>query len=284
MASSCVHLAKNTDKKSSSRAEYIVFVGYTQTTKQYRLYNPTIISLVISQDLVFHEDTSYFRPTDHKIFLPFTNEPDISPETIEATSAVRKVRAPLPPLPARWLRGTPESLARKERIKQRRNAAENRNITGNGRWKWMDNEVAEPNLGHYWRVGDESTNDRVETGEPSTVSRRSRQSSMDIQNECNHPVKDDMNFGIDYTFMVANGPTSISATLSGPDRKEWVKAINSELDWLETHGTWLVESNVNQGVQDLQTILSRMVLQEMFERDGSVARFKARLVAVTTLR
>ena len=73
-AYSFIHPTKRTDKKWSPRAEKLMFIDYTQTTKQYPLYNPMTKKLSHSRDVVFHEDTFYFRPMDQKIFLPFTKE------------------------------------------------------------------------------------------------------------------------------------------------------------------------------------------------------------------
>jgi len=77
--------------------------------------------------------------------------------------------------------------------------------------------------------------------------------------------------------MVTNGPESMNVGLRGAYRQEWVKAIISELDLLETHDTWTVVPTIDE-TRDLRTISSRMVLQEMLGEDGRVARFKAHLV------
>jgi len=87
-----------------------------------------------------------------------------------------------------------------------------------------------------------------------------------------------VNAGIDYTFMVTNGPESMNGALSRAYRVKWVKAINSELDSLETHDTWTVVPKTDE-MRDLCTIVSRIVLQENLGEDSCVARFKARLVA-----
>jgi len=87
-----------------------------------------------------------------------------------------------------------------------------------------------------------------------------------------------VNTGINNTLMVTNGPESINAALRGAYREEWVKAINSELDPLETHDTWTVVPTTDE-TRDLRTISSRMVLHQKLGEDGRVAQFKARLVA-----
>ena len=55
-----VHTANQADKKWSRRAEKLMFVGYTMTTRQYRLYNPKTRTFIKSGDVLFEEDTSFF--------------------------------------------------------------------------------------------------------------------------------------------------------------------------------------------------------------------------------
>jgi len=91
-------------------------------------------------------------------------------------------------------------------------------------------------------------------------------------------AEDSTSFGVDYTFMVTNGPQAIHAALNGADGKDWVKAINSELDSLKAHNMWTVVSDRDK-TEALRTISSSMVLQEKLGEDRRVARFKAHLVA-----
>jgi len=126
----------------------MVFVGYTQTTKQYRLYNPAARRIVISQDVVFHEDTSYFRPTDQQIFLPFANEPDLplpswdeAPVSTLRRSLSRIPLPPLPPLPWAVLSGTPESAERKARMKAREESDKKDEASGIVRKRRIDTSL-----------------------------------------------------------------------------------------------------------------------------------------------
>jgi len=266
----------------------MVFVGYTQTTKQYRLYNPAARRIVISRDVVFHEDTSYFRPTDQKIFLPFANEPDLPPPSRDeapVSTLRRSLRRiplpPLPPLPWAKLSGTPESAERKARMKAREESDKRDEASGTVRKRRIDTERV-TNLGPFWdTVEEDDRQSRGEAAESSSAGgsrSRSRRSSRGSRRDGDEPEEDAVNAGIDYTFMVTNGPESINAALRGAYREEWVKAINSELDSLETHDTWTVVPTTDE-TRDLRTISSRMVLQEKLGEDGRVARFKARLVA-----
>jgi len=73
-----------------------MFVGYTMTTKQYRLYNPRTRASVKSRDVLFYEDTSFFQQTAESVFTPLTKEEErVHPVVIKAqpTGPVRRSRA-----------------------------------------------------------------------------------------------------------------------------------------------------------------------------------------------
>ena len=82
-----IHPANRSDKKWSARAEKMMFVGYTMTTKQYRLYNPKTRTFVKSRDVVFYEDTPFFQQTAEQVFMPLTKEEEkVHPVTIKSQS------------------------------------------------------------------------------------------------------------------------------------------------------------------------------------------------------
>jgi len=165
----------------------MVFVGYTQTTKQYWLYNPAARRIVISRDVVFHEDTSYFHPTDQKIFLLFANELDLPPPSRDeapVSTLRRSLRRiplpPLPPLPWTKLSGTPDSAERKARMKAREDSDKKDEASGTVRKRRIDTERV-TNLGPFWdNVEEDDRESRGEAAESSSAGggrSRSRRSS-----------------------------------------------------------------------------------------------------------
>ncbi|KAG0643282.1 hypothetical protein HOY80DRAFT_997874 [Tuber brumale] len=80
----------------SPLAERLMFVGYTLSTRQYKLYNPKTLAIIKSRDVVFYEDQPYFTQTAKQIFLPFTQEyedSEVSPisDYLRASQAIPKV-------------------------------------------------------------------------------------------------------------------------------------------------------------------------------------------------
>jgi len=43
---------------------------YTLSTKQYRLYNSKLKKLIMARDVVFHEDSPFYKPLEQLIFCP----------------------------------------------------------------------------------------------------------------------------------------------------------------------------------------------------------------------
>jgi len=166
-------------------------------------------------------------------------------------------------------------------MKARQESDKKDEASGTVRKRRIDTERV-TNLIPFWdTVEEDDRQSRGEAAESSSVGgsmSRSRRSSRGSRRDGDEPEEDAVNAGIDYTFMVTNGPESIKPALRGAYREEWVKAINSELDSLETHDTWTMIPTTDE-TRDLHTISSRMNLQEKLGEDRRVARFKAHLVA-----
>mgnify|MGYP002179339422 FL=1 len=64
--------------------------------------------------------------------------------------------------------------------------------------------------------------------------------------------------------------------MNGREAKHWQKAIDSELESLESHGTYSYLPKPS-GVRSLPV---KWVLKCKYNPDGTVARYKARLVAL----
>lgn len=50
------HIVDETRIKLDDKSEKLVFVGYDEKSKGYRLYNPTNKKIVVSRDVKFDED------------------------------------------------------------------------------------------------------------------------------------------------------------------------------------------------------------------------------------
>eukprot|EP00873_Tetraselmis_striata_P006838 jgi/Tetstr1/427102/TSEL_017305.t1 len=69
-------------------------------------------------------------------------------------------------------------------------------------------------------------------------------------------------------------PITLKQALSGPFKKQWAQAVESEFNSLEKQGTWVV----CELPEERTAIPSKWVFKVKYNADGSIARFKARLV------
>ena len=71
-------------------------------------------------------------------------------------------------------------------------------------------------------------------------------------------------------------PSTYKQVMKSPDKDEWVKAMNSELTSLASHKVWEIVDRP----KDHHVIKSKWVFTKKFNTDGSLNKYKARLVAV----
>eukprot|EP00873_Tetraselmis_striata_P029675 jgi/Tetstr1/449939/TSEL_036993.t1 len=69
-------------------------------------------------------------------------------------------------------------------------------------------------------------------------------------------------------------PITLKQALSGPFKEQWAQAVESEFNSLENQGTWVV----CELPEERTAIPSKWVFKVKYNADGSIARFKARLV------
>jgi hypothetical protein len=61
------HVPKEMRRKLDDRSEKCIFVGYSEQSKAYRLYNPITKKLIVSRDVKFQEDKSWDNQTNEII-------------------------------------------------------------------------------------------------------------------------------------------------------------------------------------------------------------------------
>ena len=65
------HVPKKLRKKLDDRSEKCIFVGYSEQSKSYILYNPITKKFIISKDVKFFENKSWFDHVDETSNQPF---------------------------------------------------------------------------------------------------------------------------------------------------------------------------------------------------------------------
>jgi len=60
----CMYLIK-IEKRLDAKSELCIFIGYSETSKAYKLYNPLTNKLIVSRDVIFDEGGVYGHQKGH---------------------------------------------------------------------------------------------------------------------------------------------------------------------------------------------------------------------------
>jgi len=60
-----VHVPDQNIKKLDAKSELYIFIGYSETSKAYKLYNPLTNKLIVSRDVIFDEGGVYGHQKSH---------------------------------------------------------------------------------------------------------------------------------------------------------------------------------------------------------------------------
>ena len=105
-------LPKEKRKKWDDKASKCMFIGYTLTTKQYRLYNPISRTLIISRDVEFDENRMYYGPERANIELGNDNTPPAPslPAPAPVSESESDDKTPEPPMAPEATPEEPEDI------------------------------------------------------------------------------------------------------------------------------------------------------------------------------
>ena len=221
--------AKRADKKWSPRAECLIFIGYTLSTKLYRLYDPKLKKLITAGDVIFHEDSPFHKPLEQQIFCPvWTNDSIISVsqstgEDTEFDPGVDDVESPssddFDHATDEEEEAEPGHSGESQRINFEEVRREPERVVKKTPESRTPGQMANT-LGSYWRGS--ASGLRPIRREPRGEGRSNQVTSIDL------------------ALLVAERPRTITDAVDGANRTKWIEAINSELMSLEGHKTWSV--------------------------------------------
>jgi hypothetical protein len=88
-------------------------------------------------------------------------------------------------------------------------------------------------------------------------------------------------FGDDYiVYLVDDTPTTIEEAYTSPDADLWKEAVRSEMDSIMSNGTWEIVDRP----YGCKPIGCKWVFKKKLRSDGTIERYKARLVARVILK
>jgi hypothetical protein len=222
-----VHVPDNQRKKLDAKSRKAIFVGYPESTKGYKLYDPDSHSFIRSRDVVFLErkflDFGSEHSTKSCFDYPLENDVQIEVQNIPTAND-------------RDDHGQPE-----------------------------EDDIAVEPINDNQQVG-ASYEDNFMREVDEIATKRQRKPPTRFDEECY--IVNDLTADV-------NEPVTINEAFSGEHSAEWRNATKSEYDSLIDNHTWdLVPPPEGKNV-----VGSRWVFKIKRNADGSVQRYKARLVA-----
>lgn len=236
----CVALAlipKEKREKWDSKTEKLIFVGYNGNTKGYRLINPKTGKVTNARDVIFLEDKFLGNLTKNK------ERENTAAPTLEIK-----------------LRDTNKSIERRESKQINPDSEESTD---------EDSEKEEEELLDLEEtehlLDKNKTRKLPEIETMLATPRRTNRERKPVERK-------------DYiTYLAVEGekgdPISIEEAMSGPQKEDWIRAMNRELQSLEDNDTWKI-SDIPKGATCLGT---KWVYTQKLNDQGK-PKFKARLV------
>jgi len=234
-----------------------MFVGYTNTAKQYRLYDPVHKKFLISRDVVFEESISYYPSEDlEQAPEPHYYTPVIQPweEHLAWSDEFDELVESEKPTAV----GNKES---NETQFQKEGEAEGEDIAEPSETPPPLCTPKEPASGEV-RVAQPVNRDIAR------VLTRWRYTSSSVDRP-SHAM-------ISTVYMVEPGPVNYKAAMETAEAGEWQVAVDSECSSLVKNRVLTFVDVIPAGKKAIPT---RLVLQRKLDPRGETTRYKARLVA-----
>lgn len=262
-----MHVPKQKRKKFDSKTKELLFVGYCETTKGYRLLDPVTHRLYKARDVVFFENQVkiHANDTDEIVEMMPSDEVRERPLMIQEVNAPHEAR----------------------QVEQHEDQQENDEFFECEEVEVPESELQDSNSSEH-RLENTCEQQCVEnTVEGVDVSETEVQGSGGPVLECEnthdiperrYPLRERKlrNFD-DYLLYYAEedikeDPTTIEEALSRVDKDKWHKAIQEELNALKKNKTWELVEKANGYCIDSKWIFR-------IKKEPGKIRYKARLVA-----
>lgn len=235
-----VHVPKQNRQKWDSKSREVIFVGYCDNTKGYRLYDKVSKKIVISRDVIFIENSNILEKSTPEnvsvpqlITLPLSSsktdclDPQIQIEEADETTEVN------------------ESSQNETSSSSNETSFESCVMN-----KKTDDET-------YYPDTDDSDDDCLH----SKITLRSHQ-------------RKNMGGNNLMCFMAIPDPITVKEALSGPNAKQWKEAMDEEYKSLLENNTW----EITTLPANKHAIPCKWVYKTKRNEKGETVKFKARLV------
>ena len=244
-------------RKWEPKAKKVIFVGYTDTEKNFRLYDPKTRRVEISKHVKFNELNT------EPIFVPKSltevNDQDCSKRSSDH-GALTKADLGMNHQSRSEIRPLIEVLSK---VTERETGPVSQTSSSNGAQTEI-RDVAQDNSRRYsdqYSIIYEEIEDSEEHSETSP--------RYDLRDRTKMPPPKY------YSLSAIQEPSSYEEAVSSPDKEKWIQAMDEEITSLKENNTWVLVGNQRKG----KPISCKWVYKIKRNPDGSIERYKARLVA-----
>lgn len=244
-----VLIPKEKRKKLDSKTKTVLFVGYSEGTKGYRLIDPrNPRSIIVARDVVFSEDQ-----------LPFRKQGEKGTEISEEIQSDEVVLVPVlqdsMPVPIS-VKSTPHPQTIQEETTPYEETQET-----------LDSQSAVPQLEpEVYSDAQDIPMPSVADSSEETATRR-------------YPLRErrppDRFSETANLISIDSEPETYKKALEDSHSHEWLNAMQSEYDSLQKHGTWILVDRP----KDRKIIKCKWVYKVKKNTNGEIVKYKARLVA-----
>ncbi|RVW41270.1 Golgin candidate 5 [Vitis vinifera] len=267
-----VHVYPQNRSKFAPRANKCIFLGYSPTQKGYKCYSPTNKRFYTTMDVSFFEHV-FFYPKSH-VQGESMNEHQVWESFLEGVPSFHS-ESPNPSqfAPTELSTPMPPSVQPAQHTNEEEKTGIRARITVN-MWQYIDSNssLPEENIGE-----DRAEEVLIPSIDDSTLPIALRKG---VRRCTDHPIGNYVTYeGLSPSyraFATSLDDTQVPNTIQEALKiSEWKKAVQDEIDALEKNGTWTI-TDLPVGKRPVGC---KWIFTIKYKADGSVERFKARLVA-----
>lgn len=236
------HIPKQKRNKLDSRAKECIFVGYSNQTKGYRLWDPVVDDVIQTKHVEFVEEICGYEYIYKKRTYDIPVEEGESDDNVDNNAIIEKANV---------------KIDRNEEYK-----ANKTQISEIEEIECSDNE-SDTNTSTY-------NLRRTEARKTTPVCTTKRDKV--VRNPWGRTGKPK---DIEINLTEITEPVSFEQAMASPQRSEWELAMKDELNSLENRDTW----EIVEEVEHIKYIGSKWVYKVKTDTTGKIIKYKARLVA-----
>lgn len=264
------HVPNQKRKKLDDKGIECIFVGYSETSKAYRLFNKTNKTIIVSRDVTFIEndfDNLCGSEESDGFFIELTESCKSGGDSDEDDSQISDV----------------EDLREQEEI-----ATDGQNVVAEAPENVADETRTEERAAET-TVSDDSfgdaLNDTVASTLDDTLLDPTYATNARVDSSANRPVTRSNSLNpssilnsahiVSHVAFCTGTPTTVKQALESGEKDRWLAAMNDEIESMRVNDTW----EMVQLPRDRKTIKNKWVFAKKTDSFGNVVKYKARLVA-----